>query len=360
VIITIVIAFISLIILIILHELGHFLLAKKFGVRVDEFGVGYPPRIWGKKIGETIYSINFLPFGAFVKIFGEDEITSDSRSFSSKPIWQKSLIIVGGVVSFWLVGAILLSIVFSIGTPHVIDDNVSGLSDAKVQIVGVGVDSPAEQAGLKIGDHIKQFSILNDQFSIDKVSQIQVLTEQHNGQEVVLTIQRGKKLFDVELIPRAKPPAGEGAMGVALVRTTIKSYPWYKAPIKGVEATGLLTFSVLEGLYGIVKSLILGQGMPAGAQVVGPIGIFSLFAQVGQLGVNYFLQFIAMISVYLAIFNLLPIPALDGGKLLFLIIEAVRGKPVNQKIEQKITAFFFSLLILLMIWVTIKDVIRLF
>ena len=358
-ILTIIIAFISLIILIVIHELGHFLLAKKFGVRVDEFGIGYPPRIWGKKIGETIYSINFLPFGAFVKIFGEDERKKNPRSFSSKPIWQRMLIVLGGVVSFWIVGAILLSIVFSIGTPHVIDDSIVA-EDAKVQIVSVSSDSPADQVGLRTGDSIKQFSILESQFSIDKVSQIQEIGENYKGQEVTLTIERGKQVFDVNLTPRVSPPSGEGAIGVGLIRTILKSYAWYQAPVEGIKATGLLTKAILQSFYYIVKSLFQGQGLPAGVQMVGPIGIFNLFTQFGQLGANYFLQFVAIISIYLAVFNLLPIPALDGGKMLFLIIEGVKGRPVKQAVEQRITAFFFTLLLLFMVWVTIKDVIGLF
>ena len=148
-ILTIIIAFISLVGLIVLHELGHFLLAKKFGVKVEEFGIGYPPRLFGKKIGETIYSLNLLPFGAFVKIYGQEERIDDSRSFSSKPFYQKALIVLGGVVVFWIVAAILLSIVMGTGVPSMIDDNQTGvLRDPKVQIISIAYGSPAEQAEL--------------------------------------------------------------------------------------------------------------------------------------------------------------------------------------------------------------------
>lgn len=370
--ITILIVFFSLILLIILHEFGHFIVAKRFGVKVEEFGIFLPPRLIGKKIGETIYSLNLLPFGAFVKLFGEEGTVEDYRSFSGKPIWQRVLIVAGGVVSFWVVSAILLSIVMGLGTQVAVSDQENGtLASPKVQIAAVAPNSPAEIAGIKLGDTIKKFSIFpegeqvpygagNFQFSINKVKELQELTEQYKGQEVTLTIERGKEIFEVSLIPRSSPPPGEGAMGVALVRIAVKSYPWYEAPVKGVETTIKLTGAIIAGLAEVFGSLFQGKGLPPGAELMGPVGIGTLMAQVAKLGINYYLHFIAVISIYLAVFNILPIPALDGGKLVFLGIEKIRKKPVSEKVEKNITTFFFGLLILLMIWVTIKDITRLF
>ena len=354
------IAFLSLIGLIILHEFGHFILAKKFGVKVEEFGIFLPPRLIGKKIGETIYSLNLLPFGAFVKLYGEeDREKREYWSFTKKPIWQRALIVLGGVVSFWIISAILLSVVMGLGAPTAISDEENeNLIDPKVQIAAIAPGSPAEEAEIKPGDTIKQLIINNQQLTINKVKEVQELTEKYKGEEVTLTIQRGKEIFDVRLVPRVSPPEGEGPMGVALVRTAIKSYPWYQAPIQGVIATGNLTMAVIQGWGQALVNAI--KGLPTGVQLMGPVGILGLFAQVGQLGVNYFLQFIAIISIYIALFNILPIPALDGGKLLFLGIEAARKRPISQKIEQQITAIFFALLIALIIWVTIKDIARLF
>lgn len=356
---TIIIAFISLIGLIILHEFGHFILAKRFGVKVEEFGIFLPPRLIGKKIGETVYSLNLLPLGAFVKLYGETDEKKEYWSFTQKPIWQRVLIVIGGVVSFWIVSAILLSIVMGLGAPTAISDEENGnLIDPKVQIAAVAPDSPAEIAGIKPGDTIKQFLISNFQFPIDKVKEVQELTEKYKGEEVVLTIERGREVLEVSLVPRVSPPEGEGAIGVALVRTAIKSYPWYQAPVQGIIATGNLTAAVIQGW---AQALVLAiKGQPTGVQLMGPVGILGLFAQVGQLGINYFLQFIAIISIYIALFNILPIPALDGGKLVFLGIEAVRKRPVSTKTEQQITTLFFALLIGLIIWVTIKDIARLF
>lgn len=360
------IAAISIVSLLVLHEFGHFILAKKFGVKVEEFGIGYPPRIFGKKFGETLYSINLLPFGAMVKIpgaDGDDAAVENSRRYTSKPIWQRFLILVGGIVSFWIAAAILLSIVFSLGATQAISDEEGGvLANPKVQILAVAANSPAQIAGIKVGDTIKQFSPVTGeiQFSISKVKEVQDLTEQYKGQEITLTIQRGKDILTVSLVPRASPPQGEGAMGVALVRTALITYPWWQAPIKGVTATVDLTNNIIIGWGQILANLIKGQGLPQGVQFMGPIGMGSLIGQAAQVGINYFLQFIAVISISLAVFNLLPIPALDGGRLLFLAIEKIKGKAIPRKIEDNITTACFSLLVLLMIFITIKDITRLF
>src|SRR3989344_4534827 len=237
---TIIISFIALMGLLIIHEFGHFILAKKFGVKVEEFGVGYPPRLIGKKIGETIYSINLLPFGAFVRMPGETEKSEDPGSFSRQPVLNRILIALAGVVSFWIVSAILFSIVFNIGTYVAISDDDSSLINPKVQITAIAKDSPAEKAGLKPGDAILNFT---------KVKDAQGFTEQYKGKEIVLTIERGKDIFDAKLTPRVNPPSGEGAMGVALTRTALQSYPWYQAPLKGIQAAFNMTLAVMRG-YG--------------------------------------------------------------------------------------------------------------
>lgn len=338
-----------------LHEFGHFILAKRFGVKVEEFGIGYPPRLIGKKFGETLYSLNILPFGAFVRIEGEEGGVEGSRSFASKPIWQRALIVSGGVASFWIISIILFSIVMSLGVPTVVDDGMA-VNDPRVQVVAVAAGSPAEQAGLQIGDTIKSFSSIN----IERVGQVQELSKDYKGKEVILTIKRGSHVFDVSLMSRESHPAEQGPMGVGLVRTSIQSYPWYLSVIKGLEATWNTTVGIIAGFIKIGKSLIGNQSLPSGVQVLGPIGVVSLMNQAANLGLAYFIQFIAIISIYLAIFNILPIPALDGGKLVFLLIEKIRNKPLEVKLEQKITAFFFFALISLVVLATIKDISRIF
>jgi regulator of sigma E protease len=360
-ILTILIVFFSLILLIILHELGHFLVARKFGVKVEEFGVFLPPRLWGKKIGETIYSINLIPLGAFVRVQGEEGEEAglhDIRSFSSKPIWQRVLIVVGGVVAFWAVAAVLFSVVMWLGAPSAVADDEQALN-AKVQIAAVAADSPAQEAGLRIGDSIKELRTTNYELRTDKVKETQEFIEQHKGEQIILTVERGKRVFEVALIPRVSPPEGEGAMGVALARTAEKSYPWYEASLKGVEKTIRMTGAIVAGLTELLGNLITGRGTPPGAQLMGPVGIGAMLVDFAQLGTVQYLHFIAVISIYLAIFNILPIPALDGGKLLFLGMEKIKGRPVSRKVEQNITAFFFSALLLMIVLVTIRDIARL-
>ncbi|PIP23495.1 MAG: hypothetical protein COX90_02875 [Candidatus Nealsonbacteria bacterium CG_4_10_14_0_2_um_filter_38_17] len=358
---TLIIAFIGLIGLLVLHEFGHFILAKKFGVKVDEFGIGYPPRLFGKKFGETVYSINLLPFGAFVALPGEVKKVDDPRSFSSQPVWKRALIAFGGVLSFWIISTIIFTVVFTLGTPaEISDEDTKNLIDPKVQIALVSSDSPAGKAGIRIGDAIVKIQNLKsqNQITISKISDLQNFVAENKEEELVLTIQRGKDILDTKIIARASPPNGEGPLGVALVRTAIISFPWYTAPWKAISHTFNLTLAILDGYYNAIMHVFKGE--PSGVQLTGPVGVFQMLGQASQLGINYFLNFLALISIYLAIFNILPIPSADGGKLTFLAIEAIRKKPVPEKIEQNITGAFFMALIVLMIFVTIKDIAKLF
>ncbi|MDI6883430.1 MAG: M50 family metallopeptidase [Patescibacteria group bacterium] len=367
-IITILIILVSLIGLLVLHELGHFILAKKLGVKVKEFGLGYPPRLFGKKIGETIYSINLLPFGAFVKIQGEEKRVKGSQSFSERPVWQRVLIILGGAVSFWLVSFLIFSFVSGVwGLPLAVSDEFQG--EVFVQIIQVAKNSPAESAKIKSGDIIVKIKNQKSKIkntnqkpkieNVNKVKEVQDFIDSHKGEEITLTLERGKEVFDVNLVPRVLPPEGEGAIGVGLVRVAKIRVPWYQAPIQGMLVTAEKTWQIPLVFGSFFQRFLKGEKVE-GVELVGPIGIGGLMGQALKLGTDNFLMFVAMISLWLALFNLLPIPALDGGKLLFLGIEAVRRKPVPQVIEEKITTFFFLFLILLMVFVTIKDITRLF
>jgi regulator of sigma E protease len=351
---TILITFISLIGLIILHEFGHFVLAKKFGVKVEEFGIGIPPRIFGKKIGETIYSINLLPFGAFVKILGEDaqrpeeERLDDPRSFNKKPIWQRALIVLAGVFSFWLISFLIFSFLPTGVTVSLIREN-----------------SPAAISGLVEGDIIEEVKVDNREYSIFKIEEAQRIINQNRGKEINLIIlrgrsaSRGKEKKEISVTPRISPPAGEGALGIGLsYGPSQRNYPFYQIPLKGFLRMTEFTFEVIKGWISAISDIL--KGKPANVQVMGPVGIFSLSAEILKLGGRYFLLFLALISIYVALFNILPIPALDGGKLLFLGIEAVRKKPISQETEKKITGFFFAILVLLMVFLTIKDITKLF
>lgn len=353
---TIIIAFFSLIALVVIHEFGHFILAKKFGAKIEEFGIGYPPRIFSKKIGETVYSLNILPFGAFVKIYGEEGGAENYRSFIDKPIWQRVLIVLGGVVSFWFVSAVLLSIVAGVwGLPTAVSDKDSeNLKDPKVQIIQIAADSPAQTAELRVGDVIAGFETVKD---------VQEFINARQGEEAVLTIKRGSQVFEKTVVPRVLPPEGEGSLGVSLTRIALKSYPWYQAPLQGVITSATLTFNIVDGwILGLKSALGLVQ-LPQGMkmEMMGPLGIFGLLSEYFSMGINYFLFLVSLIAVGLALANILPIPALDGGKLIFLSVEWLMGRPINYKLEQRVTAVFFVLLIILMIFVTVKfDIPRVF
>lgn len=367
---TFIFAFLAIFALLVIHEFGHFIIAKKCGVKVEEFGVGYPPRLFGKKIGETIYSINLIPFGAFVRVKGEigeegSGDLEDYRSFSNRPMWQRMLIVLGGVLSFWIVSMILLSLISGVwGMPTAVSDQEENLEDPRVQIVGVAKDSPADQSGIEVGDTILSIETSNKTFEdIEKLSEVQQVVGSYKGEELSLGIKRGNEVKDISIVPRIDFPEEEGPMGVALARIALKKSPWYKAPFEGIRLTGVMTLSVLEGWVMAIKDVFGVEELPSGVnlEMRGPVGIFGLLTEYFEMGINYFLYLVSLIAVALALANILPIPALDGGKIVFLAVEAVRGKPVSPKFEQKISSFFFVILILLLIYVTLRfDIPRIF
>jgi len=369
--ITIIIILFSLVVLTALHELGHFLLAKKFGVKVEEFGIGYPPKIFGKKFGQTLYSLNLLPFGAFVRILGEEEASNSRDSFTQKPIWQRALILLAGVVSFWLVAFLILIFIIGFGgVPTAVPDDFfqTGVKPF-VQIIQVSPGSPAEEAGLKPGDTINKLKVkseklkvkkVEEEVSITKAREVQDFVAEHKGEEVIISLQRGEDILGLSLIPRINPPQGEGAMGVALARVAYLKYPWYEAPFQSAKLTWQQTKAMPLVLVKAIKDKITGNKAAMSLQLVGPIGIGQIMGQAMHQGWSNYFMLIAMISIWMALFNLLPIPALDGGRLLFLGIELVRRKPLNHKLEQKIIGAFFFLLVVLMVIVSVRDIVKLF
>jgi len=354
--ITILIALFSLIVLLVIHEFGHFILAKKFGTKIEEFGIGYPPRVLGKKFGETIYSLNLIPFGAFVKIHGEEGGVEDYRSFTDKPLWQRFFIIIGGVVSFWIVSVLLLGIVSATrGLPQAVSDETgSNIKEAKVQVVQIMPGSPAEAVGLMVGDVLVGF---------EKISDVNSFVSASQGGEIVLNVQRGDDLFEEKITPRISYPSGDGPLGLSLARVALYKYPWYEAPLQGAVVSKNMTVNIVNGWIAGLKSALGIAPLPSGLkmELLGPVGILDLLGQYSKMGVSYFFFLVSYISIAMALTNILPIPALDGGKIIFLAIEALRGRAVNYKLEQNITTTFFVLLIVFMIFVTVKfDIPRIF
>ena len=294
--------------------------------------------------------------GAFVRIYGEEGGVDDYRSFMGLKIWKRVLIVIGGVAAFWLTAIIIFSVVFAIGTDLPVGDQDAQGLVAQVKVIGVTADSPAGQAGLKMGDAIINVKISDSNIKIDKIADFQKITNENKGKEITLTIDRQGEIFDVSLTPRILAPEGQGPVGIALERiaTLIEKYPWYQAPWQGAIYTWQTTVNALAGLYQVLANLVSGKGTPEGAAFAGPLGITVFLANAASYGAGFFLYFIGIICVFIAIFNLFPIPALDGGKLIFLLIEKIKGKPVSVKVEQSITVAFFILLIALSIFITIR------
>ncbi len=360
---TIVVFILTFGLIILVHEMGHFVMAKRAGVRVDEFGFGLPPRIFGIKRGETIYSINLLPIGGFVKIYGEEgkqeEDKDKGRAFYNCSIWTRAKILLAGVTMNFLLAALLLGVGHWMGLPSIIEGGASGeLKNAKVQVIQVVSGSPAAEAGIEVGDELKELKIGEQSLSVETVGQIQEFIDIHKGEKVTVVIQRGKQAMNKELVPRIEHSQNEGPMGIALARTAIVSHPWYKAFFKGIASAVNLTWLIITTLGLILWELITSGRLVM--DVAGPVGIFNLTDQATQLGFIYILQFAAILNINLAIINALPFPALDGGRLLFLGIEKIKGSPVSQKIERYSHLIGFAILIGLMIAVTWRDILHLF
>ncbi|MEK7124252.1 MAG: M50 family metallopeptidase [Patescibacteria group bacterium] len=350
---TLLIAFASLISLMIIHEFGHFIIAKKFGVKVEEFGIGYPPKLFGRKFGETIYSVNLIPLGAFVRIYGEEGGVDDYRSFAKLALWKRVWIVMGGVLAFWVASAIIFSAVFLTGAVVPVgDQDINGFYNAKLKITSVEQNSPAQSAGLKKNDEILS---INGRW-LNKTSDFQNIVQENKGNNIAIKAIRNGSEIEINLTPRISYPKNQGPVGVSLERmaTIIEKSPWYQAPFKGIIYTGQITWQAIVGIYNVFANLFSGNGVPKGAEFAGPVGITIFLAKAADYGFGFFMYFIGSISVFIALFNLFPIPALDGGKLLFMAIEKIIKRPVSLKIEQSLSMVFFILLITLSIFVTIK------
>lgn len=348
-------------VLVFVHELGHFIFAKRAGMKVEEFGLGFPPKIWGIKKGETLYSVNAIPFGGFVKILGEDgDERSNPRSFASKSVGSRLLVIVAGVSMNFFLAVILLMVTNFFGLRiGLIDDQTAFLArDKAVQIIEISKDSPADKAGLKLLDEVSGFKSNGSLKVVDKVEDIQTFVRENSNRPLTIIIKRNQETLEKEIIPRINPPAGQGALGVSLALTGVVSYPWHEAVWRGVYDAVILTMNTIIGYFILFKTLLLKGKLIA--DVSGPVGIATLTGQAARIGINYLMQFTAMISINLAVLNIIPFPALDGGRALLIIIEKFKGSPLNKKAEQLINTVGFAFLIALMVYVTTKDIIQFF
>lgn len=365
---TVLIFIILLGLLVFVHELGHFVTAVRNGIRVDEFGFGFPPRmfgvikddagkcrlVWGNKempSGKTVYSLNWIPLGGFVKIAGEDgHDTSDPNSFASKSAWVRIKVLGAGVAMNFLFAWFLISVVLMLGMPQPIEPSERGqYPNAEIQVLSVGKGTPAEAMGLSMGDAIVSINGEKIQ-SLERVSQI---IGENKGKSISIDVDRFGQAFSLSGTPRTEYPASEGALGISFSETAVVSYPWYEAIYRGAIATYNITMAILEAFGKMIASLFGAE--KAALDVTGPVGIVYLTKQMSDLGLPYLLQFAALLSINLGIINILPIPALDGGRILFILIEKLKGSPVSRRVEGMIHQVGFMLLLLLMLFVTVRD-----
>lgn len=360
-------------VLVFVHELGHFWVAKWTGLKPAEFGWGFPPRAfgfyktkegkWKHVIGskdvddadDTIYSVNWLPIGGFVKL-GEDDEPEDSKAnhFNNKAIWQRALILVAGVTMNIVLAAVLLSVGYMIGLPQVLGDlgDRAVVTNQKVQIVEVYSDSPADKAGIKIGDTVTKIG----EEEIDSSKELQERVEENFDKKTVFTLIRGGETISKEVVPEIRPESEKVGVGIGIADTGLVRYPFFKAIGEGIKTTIYLMGAIIMAFYSMIRDLVAGNGVSA--DIAGPVGIASLTGEVARMGFVYLLQFAAILSINLAIINGLPFPALDGGRILFLFIEKLKGSPVKKEIEGTIHYIGFALLMLLVLVVTVKDVSR--
>ena len=349
----IVIAIITLLLilglLISVHELGHFSAAKLSKVRVEEFGLGMFFRIFSFKRGETTYSLNALPIGGFVKITGEDEVVAnDPKSFSEKPSSLKILILAAGVTGNLLLAMVLFSATYLVGMPN---------WGNRVVIQEVSPDSPALEAGISVGDVI----LRANETPIEIGSDLSAFNSEHLNETVALTIERSGQSLTVPVLVRENPPEGQGAIGVRttteVLVTSYEKHDFFGSIKRGFETTVETGEMIGQGLVSLFSDLITKRQAPS--DVAGPVGIGQIIFELIKYGYRPILQFAAILSLNLAFINLIPIPALDGGRMLFVIIETITRKKIPSRVNLIVNATGMGLLLLLMAIITFRDIARL-
>lgn len=375
----IIIGLIILVLLVVVHELGHAIAAKRNGVVVEEFGIGFPPRAWGRKLKNgVLFSLNWLPLGGFVKLQGEHDAADQPGDYGAATFWVKTKILLAGVLINWLTAAVLLTILAWTGLPKVLPDQFTMPGDTTVQlrpveVQAIGKETPAEKAGLKPGDAILRFAgepVADSTGLVDAA-------KKHAGEKVEVIYSRGGTEYTTGVQLRAANDKGEGYLGVTPGQRTLTRSTW-SAPIVGFMTTAQFTGVTFQGLGQLVGNVFSGlvlQFSPdqtvreragghlaaAGASVAGPVGVLGvIFPAAEQAGVTQVVFLTAVISLSLAVMNVLPIPALDGGRWFVTALFRVLKKPLTKEREEKIQATGFLILMALIIVVTIADVRKIF
>ncbi len=361
---TIILFFAVLFVLILVHEWGHYITAKKTGMRVDEFGIGFPPKLFGIKKGETEYTFNALPIGGFVRIFGEDALGASQsadyeRSFVAKPKWAQAIVLIAGVTMNILFAWFLFVLVFLIGVPSAVEETDAG-QNAQLLITNVLPQSPAGEAGIPPGAVV--VSMTNTTESIIKVtpSSIREFTQKTGANELTVVYVVGEEEKSVTVTP-AQGLDSENperyAVGIATALVEIKSESIQGALLKATTATYDSLIAITVGLFSLLSDAFLLKA--DFSQVAGPVGIVGMVGDAAAFGLTSLLLFTATISLNLAVINLLPFPALDGGRLVMVGIEAITRRPINPAWVMRLNTVGFILLLLLMVAVTYSDIVKL-
>ncbi len=376
----IIIGVIVLTILVVIHELGHALVARRYGTVVEEFGIGFPPKAWSKKLkrsflGKNVeYSINWLPLGGFVKLQGEHDDDSGRGDYGSMTFWQKTQVLLAGVVVNWVAAVMLFTILALIGLPKILPDQFSLPADTQairdpVVLSSVGSGLPAANAGLKSGDEIVQF---NGQ-SVETADDLATFASDAKGKTVKVVYRREGVEHTTRVSLRAANSDKRGYLGAGPAQREYIKATW-SAPIVGVGTTIQLTGATFAGLGQLLANTTSGLAMKlvpnesaqtaanarlseAGASVAGPLAIFGvIFPAAEKAGLTFVVMLAAVISLTLAVMNTLPIPALDGGRWFITALYRVLKKPLTKEIEEKIHGTGFMILMALVVLITIADI----
>lgn len=372
----ILIGLIVLVVLVVLHELGHAFAARKAGVVVEEFGIGFPPRAWGKKLKNgVLFSLNWLPLGGFVKLQGEHDAARKKGDYGAATFWQKTKILFAGVLVNWVVAVILLTGLAFVGLPKIVDDQFAIPGDTTVlsepvQLGQITPDYPAAKAGLQSGDKILSFA----GEPIETTQELIDVSKSHRGQTVTVEYERDGQTQKSEVALR---DADEAVFGSTLGQSQKIRATW-SAPIVGVVTTAQYTWVTLQGLGHLAADFFGGLFMQlspneatrqqgsanldeASNSVAGPVGILgTIFPAAGKGGFADVIFLSAIISLTLAVMNILPIPALDGGSWFLMALFRLIRKPLTKDLEEKIKGIGFLILMLLIVVVTVGDVAKLF
>lgn len=355
--------FLVLFVLILVHEWGHFIVAKKTGMRVDEFGIGFPPKLFGVKKGETEYTFNALPIGGFVRIFGENSQDAQeakvdgadiSRSFTSKSPWAQTAVLLAGVTMNVLFAWFLFVIVFLIGVPTAIDEDQASQS-SRLTVIEVLPDSPADKSGIPVGAVITSYSTDEG----EKLTPSAFSAFSSTGEPMTITYDAGGKEMTAVVTPEAgliKEDQSKEAIGVAMSLVETVRKPVHEALYEATATTFHSLFAIGSGIIHLLVDIV---HMDADlSQVAGPVGIVGLVGDAAEFGLGSLLMFTAVISLNLAVINVLPFPALDGGRLLFVGIELFTRKPINPVWVARLNTVGFILLMALMFAVTYSDIVK--